>query len=209
MEDPVLPLDEWSDQSLVSRVCQDDAAAFSVLYDRYVRSIYALAAHMLDAEEAEDVVQEVFLRLWKKAHQYQETRGAFSTWLFAIARYNVLDRLRKYHQRLRLDKAWDIETLFSQAGAARSEVEEQIWQNHIGENVLYALSGLPAEQRRVLVLAYFSGLSHATIANHLGLPLGTVKKRIRLGLTKLRKTLTRGGILQDQEEDPISLQNEP
>ena len=209
MEDPVLPLDECSDQSLVSRVCQDDAAAFSVLYDRYVRSVYALAAHMLDPQEAEDVVQEVFLRLWKKAHQYQETRGAFSTWLFAIARYNVLDRLRKYHQQQRLDKAWDIEILFSQPLSEHSEVEEQFWQNHIGENVLYALSGLPAEQRRVLVLAYFSGLSHATIANHLGLPLGTVKKRIRLGLAKLRKTLTRGGILQDQEEDPISLQNEP
>ena len=209
MEDAALPLDKLSDKSLVSRVCQDDAAAFSVLYDRYVGPVYALAAHMLDPQEAEDVVQEVFLRLWKKAHQYQETRGAFSTWLFAIARYNVLDRLRKYHQQQRFDRAWDIEMLFSQAITERNAVEEQVWQLQLGENILFALSALPAEQRRVLVLSYFGGMSHGAIADHLGLPLGTVKKRIRLGLDKLRKTLTRGGILQDQKEDPISLQNEP
>ena len=177
-----------SDEALVERVCRQDVRAFSQLYDRYARPVYVLAVTVLDRAEAEEIVQEVFLRLWRKAEQFRPERGPFGAWFMTIARHQVWDVLRHLHREPSL-AAEVIDQLLTESGNNVSDVEEEAWSQEVGEALLHALKGLPAEQRRALVLAYFGGLSQSSIAHHLGWPLGTVKKRIRLGLQKLRNAL--------------------
>ena len=180
---------EPSDEALVTRVAHGDLTAFSALYDRYHRPVYAMAAHLLGSAEAEEVVQETFLGLWRNAAQFDETRGRFAPWLLAIGRHEVLARLRRRSREQRLALAEDIDRLLATAPDRALDVEEQVWRRERGEFIHQALNELPPEQRRVLVLAYFAELSQATIAASLGWPLGTVKKRVRLGLQKLRQNL--------------------
>ena len=188
VQDSHQPLDP-SDEALVERVRRyHDVTAFSVLYDRYARSVYVLAVTALDRAEAEEIVQEVFLRLWRKAHQFQPERGPFGAWFMTIARHHVWDVLRRLHREPSL-AAEVIDELLMKSSISAANVEEEAWSQEVGEAVLHALQGLPAEQRRALVLADFGGLSQSSIAQHLGWPLGTVKKRIRLGLQKLRTAL--------------------
>jgi RNA polymerase sigma-70 factor, ECF subfamily len=187
VQDSHQPLDP-SDEALVERVRRQDVTAFSVLYDRYARSIYILAVTALDRAEAEEIVQEVFLRLWRKADQFRPERGPFGAWFMTIARHHIWDVLRQLHREPSL-AAEIIDELLMKSSISAVNVEEEVWSQEMGEAVLYALQGLPAEQRRALVLAYFGGLSQSSIAQHLGWPLGTVKKRIRLGLQKLRTAL--------------------
>ena len=189
MAEPWLTSPEPSDEVLVGRVAAGDLTAYSLLYDRYDRPVYAMAAHLLGAAEADDVVQEVFLRLWRSAAQFDETRGRFAPWLLAIARHEVLARLRRRTREQRLSLADDIDRLLATAPDHAIDVEEQVWRRERGDLILRALNELPPEQRRVLVLAYFGELSQSTIAASLGWPLGTVKKRVRLGLQKLRQAL--------------------
>jgi RNA polymerase sigma-70 factor (ECF subfamily) len=187
--EPWLTPPEPTDEALVARVVAGDLAAFSLLYDRYDRPVYAMASHLLGAAEAEDVVQEVFLRLWRGVDQFDERRGRFAPWFLAIARHEVLARLRRRSREQRLALVEDIDRLLAAAPDPAIDVEEQVWQRERGALILAALNELPPEQRRVLVLAYFGELSQTTIAASLGWPLGTVKKRVRLGLQKLRQAL--------------------
>jgi RNA polymerase sigma-70 factor, ECF subfamily len=187
--EPWLTSPEPSDEALVGRVANGDLTAFSLLYDRYDRPVYAIAAHLLGAGEADDVVQEVFLRLWRSAAQFEETRGRFAPWLLAIARHEVLARVRRRSREQRLALAEDIDRLIATAPDPTIAVEDQVWRRERGDLILQALNELPPEQRRVLVLAYFGELSQTTIAASLDCPLGTVKKRLRLGLHKLRQAL--------------------
>jgi RNA polymerase sigma-70 factor (ECF subfamily) len=181
------PIDP-SDEVLAARVSAQDGAAFGMLYDRYARPVYVMAAHMLGGAEAEEIVQEVFLRLWRRAHQYRVERGPFKPWFMAIARHHVLDELRR--RNLAPTVAADrLDQVLADGLENVREVEETAWSRERSEAVLHALKGIPAEQRRALVLAYFGDLSHRSIAEYLGWPLGTVKKRIRLGLQKLRDVL--------------------
>jgi RNA polymerase sigma-70 factor (ECF subfamily) len=175
-----------SDASLAKRVADRDVAAFASLYDRYVREVYAMAAHLLGSADAEEVVQDVFLRLWERARQFEPRRGSFGGWFMSLARHRIVDELRR--RRTRELPLADIEELLAGAQNA-GEVDEAVQQNERGARVLQALRALPAEQRQVLVLSYFGGLSQTAIAQSLGWPLGTVKKRVRLGLEKLRVSL--------------------
>jgi RNA polymerase sigma-70 factor, ECF subfamily len=179
---------EPSDEALVERVRRQDMAAFGLLYDRYARSVYVLAVTALDRAEAEEIVQEVFLHLWRKADQFQSERGPFGAWFMTIARHHVWDVSRRLHREPSLS-AEVIDQLLMESAISAANVEEEAWSKEVGEAVLHALQGLPAEQRRVLILAYFGGLSQSSIAQSLGWPLGTVKKRIRLGMQKLRTAL--------------------
>jgi RNA polymerase sigma-70 factor, ECF subfamily len=180
---------EPSDEALATRVADGDLTAFSALYDRYERPVYVMAAHLLGGAEAEEVVQETFLRLWRSAAQFDEARGRFAPWLLAIARHEVLARLRRRSREQRWALVEEIDRLLAATPDPAIDVEEQVWRRTRGDLILQALNELPAEQRRVLVLAYFGELSQATIAASLGWPLGTVKKRVRLGLQKLRQAL--------------------
>jgi RNA polymerase sigma-70 factor, ECF subfamily len=175
-----------TDEALVARVVLRDEAAFAMLYDRYGRVVYTLAAHTLGPTEAEEVVQDVFLRLWQKAHQFDVGRNRFAAWFMAIARHRVVDSLKSHGQRRQQVALEDIEHLLA---TAKADLEDTAWQQARGAAALSALQDLPPEQRQVIVLAYFGGLSQSTLAERLGWPLGTVKKRIRLGLQKLRAAL--------------------
>ena len=195
---PLQPL-EAADEALAVRVCRRDPAALAHLYDRYARAVYALAAHTLGPGDAEEVVQDVFLTLWSKAEQFDPARSAFGAWFMAIARHRVLDELRRRGYQRRLRAAEAVDRALAQAVDPALSVEDEVWQRESGAAVLRALQRLPEEQRRVLVLGYFGGLSHAAMASHLGWPLGTVKKRIRLGLQKLRAAL--GGLAPVAEDE--------
>ena len=183
------PLPEPSDEALAARVAQRDVAAFGLLFDRYAQLIYVFAGHMLGTADADEIVQEVFLRFWKSASQFDRTRGSFRGWFMAIARHQILNELRRRSQEQRWLAADQIDSLLAEAADPSVDVEEAAWLRERQDVVLRALEELPDEQRRALVLAYFGGLSHSAIAQQLGWPLGTVKKRIQLGLQKLRAAL--------------------
>lgn len=184
---------EASDEALAARVAVRDVAAFELLYDRYVRLVYALAARSFGAAEAQEIVQDIFLQLWRAASQFDPERGRFAPWFTAIARHRVLAQLGARGRQPRLAVADAIETALAQAPDPGPSIEEIAEHSEAAETALRALQSLPPEQRRVLVLAYFAGMSQSAIASHLDIPLGTVKKRVRLGMQKLRTALANPG----------------
>jgi RNA polymerase sigma-70 factor (ECF subfamily) len=136
--------------------------------------------------DAEEVVQEVFLRLWKKAGQFEARRGSFKSWFMAVARNYVLDELKRRNRERRLLVAQKIEHFVAATADPDVDLAEEAWLRERRRVLLHALKSLPAEQRQAIILAYFGGLSQSSIAQHTNWPLGTVKKRVRLGLQKLR-----------------------
>jgi RNA polymerase sigma-70 factor (ECF subfamily) len=181
---------EPDDEQLVAQVIHRDTAAFGALFDRYASLVYALAFHLLGAADADEVVQEVFLRLWRRAHQFDPARGSFRAWFMAIARNEVLNRLRARTFQQQLQVAEQADRLLAEAADPAPDPADAVWVRERQDAVLRALGDLPPEQRQAIVLAYFGGMSHTAIAEHLGWPLGTVKKRIQLGIRKLRVALT-------------------
>jgi RNA polymerase sigma-70 factor (ECF subfamily) len=177
------------DEELAAQVAQGDLTAFSLLYDRYAQQVYAWAAHACGPARAEDLVQEVFLCLWISARQFNERRGPFAAWFLAIARHAIGKELAKLSAEARLRAASEIADLIDDVADASIDVEDEVWRHEQGDILRQALQALPAEQRRVLVLAYFGGMSQTALAKSLGWPLGTVKKRVWLGLNKLRGLL--------------------
>jgi RNA polymerase sigma-70 factor (ECF subfamily) len=166
-------------------VARGDERALATLYDSYSRILFGLILRILnDREEAEDVLQEVFLQVWRRAADYDERRGRPFTWLVTLARSRAIDRLRALGSRQRAVTESAREVSEEVSDAARDA-----FKSEQGEIVRRALAELPEEQRRALVLAYFEGLSQSEIAVRLGAPLGTVKTRMRSGLMKLRELL--------------------
>ena len=166
-----------------------DETALGALYDRWVRSLYSLVLHLLkDPDEAEDVVEETFWQAWRKAGSYEPSRGAVSTWLLTIGRRKALDRLRA-RKRSREDLI-DGERSFADIPSSEPDPSIDVEGAELRENVRLALNTLPSEQREVLELGYFSGLSQSEIADVTGQPLGTVKTRMRLAMQKLREPLS-------------------
>ncbi len=186
------------DEELARRVGQHDKVAFTELYDRYARSVYALAVHVLGSTEAEEAVQEIFLRFWNKADQFDAARGSFGAWFMTTARHRILDKLRTQSRQQRIVVGEAIDELLSNVADGSVSVEDQAWLRLQGNVILSALNELPFEQRQVIVLAYFGGLSQSVMAEYLGLPLGTVKKRVQLGMQKLRTALERQGIREQE-----------
>lgn len=170
-------MNETPAASLLVRLVQGDRSALAEFYDRYAGPVYGIVLRLLrDVHEAEDVVQEVFLQVWRQAERYDPARGKPEAWLFTIARTRALDRLRRRAARREENAdAAPPPTLFPQ-----------------GETVLAvrkALAALNADQRRAVELAYYGGLTQSEIAETLGEPLGTIKTRIRTALIRLRETL--------------------
>ena len=168
-----------------------DAEAFAALYDRHGRAAYSLAYRMMgERQEAEDVVQEAFIKVWRSAGGYRVGRGSVRTWILSIVHNRGIDQLRSHASRRRTqDKV--------EASAPKSEPSEafsEAWANTQREQVREALNTLPQEQLKILELAYFSGYTHVEIAERLDLPLGTVKGRMRLGLRKIRDHFETRGI---------------
>lgn len=152
------------------------------LYDRYASRVYGLALKMLgDPMMAEDVSQDAFVRLWNRAETYRPERGAFSTWILTITRRIAIDRLRMLSRRPEIAYSID-ERDWETPVAKGSMASSDRWRT-----LASLIEDIPSEQRIVIELAYFFGLSHRQIAEHTSVPLGTVKTRIRLGLEKLRE----------------------
>ncbi|MDP9265855.1 MAG: sigma-70 family RNA polymerase sigma factor [Chloroflexota bacterium] len=178
------------DGRLIARIAGGDADALGELYDRHGRVVFGVLYRMLASPEAaEEVVQDAFHSVWRQAGSYRTERGAVRTWLLAIARNAAIDWRRTKGRRL------DREAAIDEAGSLTddSRVDDQVITSLRAERVRIALSGLPAEQREVLGLAFWSGLSQTEIAARTGTPLGTVKSRVRLGMTKLRDRLSDEG----------------
>jgi RNA polymerase sigma-70 factor (ECF subfamily) len=192
---PRLPVD-LPDEALVARVVHGDVGAFEVLYDRYARPVYTLATYLLDPQAAEESVQEVFLRLWHRAGQFDPTRGVFAAWFMAIARHHVRAELRRRGREQQLTAAGEVEAVLAAVQDPDPEVDDIVWSRNCAAAVRKAMRDLPPDQRQAVVMAYFGDLSHREIAEAMGWPLGTVKKRIQLGMAKLRAALEATGDVQ-------------
>ena len=167
----------------MSLVPRGDAEAFAVLYDRHSRVAYSLAYRMMgERQAAEDLLQDAFLEIWRRAATYRAERGSLRTWILSIVHNRGIDRLRSLSSRRRTQEKVEAEAPTSQPSEAFAET----WRNSQREQVRAAMSTLPPEQLKILELAYFSGYTHVEIAELLDVPLGTVKSRMRLGLKKMR-----------------------
>jgi RNA polymerase sigma factor (sigma-70 family) len=177
-----------SDEQLLAGLVQRDLFALEELYDQYSKVAYSLAYRIVgDRGAAEDVVQEAFLSVWRQAGTFRRERAAVRTWLMSIVHHRSIDRLRSaagagttvpYHELPEEKEEPDKPSIWQQA-----------WNNVRGDLVRRALDKLPAEQKKSIELAYFSGYTQSEIAALMGVPLGTVKGRMRIGLQKLRSML--------------------
>jgi len=170
-----------SDGDLIRRVARRDANAFEALYRRYARSVFGLALRRLgDRMNAEDAVQETFAAIWRSARTYKPERGPGAPWLYAVARNAVVDRSRG-----RSEPPGEGPEIASDdpSPAERAETSYTAWRVH------RALEGLGPNEREVIELAYYGGLSQSEVADYLNIPLGTVKTRTRAGLGHLADLL--------------------
>src|SRR5262245_60856655 len=171
---------------LIQRAAAQDREAFSRLYDRFSSLVFTLAMRMLRGrDDAEDLLQEVFIQVWRQAANYSQERGSPEAWIVNIARSRAIDKLRSIR---RMEKSF---TLTDDPGRAESaeSVESNVAQSEAKLTMNSALANLPEAQRRVLELAYFDGLSQTEIADRIKEPLGTVKTRMRSGIQRLRDML--------------------
>ena len=165
------------DTVLLAALGRGDEQAIAALFDRYSRLVYSIALRILrDASAAEDVMQEIFLRIWRDPTTFITTRGTLGGWLAVIARNRSIDVLRRRHPTGTLE---DIQL------KSQSDVYSEVEKYLLLERIRLVVAQLPPEQRSVLEMAFFDGCTHAEIAEHTGQPLGTIKTRVRSALQKL------------------------
>jgi RNA polymerase sigma-70 factor (ECF subfamily) len=180
------------DDELMDGLGRRDIAAFEALYDRYGDLVYSVSLRVVgDTHVAEEVAQDVFLRVWRRPEQFDLSRGKFVTWLLSVTRNRSIDEQRKRGRRWRHEArtAGDDE---EDVLPSRNERDDPALATVLADEraaVRAAMEVLPAEQKLAIQLAYFGGLTQQEIANKLGQPLGTVKTRIRLGMQKMRGAL--------------------
>jgi RNA polymerase sigma-70 factor (ECF subfamily) len=175
---------EFDELELLRRVSAGDEEALVALHARYVNLVYSVAYRVLnDAMAAEEITQDTFMRLWNKSYTYDPDKGRFITWLLTVTRRLAIDLLRQRKRRT------------PQAGMVFMDEAPQLWEevlttdtgsSELRRTLKSVLGQLPAEQKELIELTYFYGMTHSDIAETTGLPLGTVKTRIRLGMQKLR-----------------------
>jgi RNA polymerase sigma-70 factor (ECF subfamily) len=185
---------EPTDEELISAICLGAEWAIELLYQRYYRLAYALAYRILcESTAAEDIVQEAFLSIWRKAASYLKQHGSVYSWIQAIVHHRAIDKVRSSANR---DRNWTpLQTEGEQdPPSEQPDVWEQAWNQERGQLIRAVLAQLPPEQRLVIEQAYFGGLTHAEIAEKYNIPLGTVKGRMRLGLQKMRRLLEELGL---------------
>ncbi|MPZ98162.1 MAG: sigma-70 family RNA polymerase sigma factor [Dehalococcoidia bacterium] len=168
-----------------------DLRALERLYDRYSALVFSVSLRVLhDRQLAEDVVQEVFLRLWRQPASYDPERGRFISWLMSVTRNRALDEQRRVSRRLRIEDQEEEPGRELQSHDRGDDPQLELVLQEQRRAVREALTRLPPAQRRVIELAYFGGLTQVEIAEQTGDPLGTVKTRVRLAMQKLREALS-------------------
>lgn len=189
-----IPVDQLTDEMLIGAIAKEGVWAMEPLYERYHRMMYSLAYRMVaDHQVAEDLLQDAFLSIWKRATSYSSQAGAVRSWLLSIMHHRTIDYLRAVRHRSTLKEAtW--EEVERDERTAFPDVWDEAWQHVQSAKVREALVSLPTEQRMVIELAYFQGWTHSEIAEGCQIPLGTVKARMRLGLIRLKKRLEEMGI---------------
>jgi RNA polymerase sigma-70 factor (ECF subfamily) len=189
-----LPPGEPSDEALISAIAGGAVWAMEPLYQRYSRILYSLAYRMVaDHQIAEDLLQDAFLAVWRRATSYSPQSGAVRSWLVSIVHHRTIDYLRGVRRRSALKEAtWEEVELDERA--AFPDVWEEAWRSVQSSQVRAALMDIPTEQRMVIELAYFQGWTHTEISQGCQIPLGTVKARMRLGLQHLKKALEKMGV---------------
>jgi len=176
--DPLL-----NESALIQRVAEGDQQAFLALYDYYAARVHALNLRILgNAMMAEEATQDTFLKFWSRARLYLAERGSFIVWLLTIARRTSLDRLRMEGRRPLLSDSQDPETIWPLLSNSNQDSEEARWRS-----LYFIVHDLPEEQRQVIELAYYQGMSQSEISAELGWPLGTVKTRMRAAMGALRR----------------------
>jgi RNA polymerase sigma-70 factor, ECF subfamily len=180
-----------SDAALAQRLLRRDVNAFEQLYDRHSRIVYSVVLRILrQVSTAEEVVQEVFLQVWRNSSQYDARRGPFIPWLVTLARNRALDHLRLKSERQRRLEEQPSDPIGGMPQVAfEPQYEQALDEKRRAERVRSLIASLPSQQRRAIELAFFAGLSHSEIAAALKEPLGTVKSWIRNALLKLKEEL--------------------
>jgi RNA polymerase sigma-70 factor (ECF subfamily) len=175
---PVTRTDAGDEMRLVARIRAGDQQALSELYDRYSHVVYGVALRILqDTGAAEDILQDIFLQLWRRPDAFDSSRGSLAAWLAVIARHRSIDRLRRRRPET------DIEDCVITGGAdPRDETERSV----MIEQVRVVMNEMSSDQRTAMEMAFFQGMTHTEIAEKTGEPLGTIKTRIRSGLQMLR-----------------------
>ncbi len=173
------------DDFLLQQVALGDENAFALLYDRYGRSAYSLAYRILkDVQTAEDVVQDVFLNVWRLASSFDARRGSARSWLLAMVHHRSIDNIRQRRDKTQMNLPMELKQPGTETG---------VWQEVMGnldrQDIEKALKQIPMEQRKAIELAFFIGYTHREIADDARIPLGTVKSRSRMGMEKLRDLL--------------------
>jgi RNA polymerase sigma-70 factor, ECF subfamily len=180
------------DVSLLQRILARDTAAVAELYDRHSRLLFGLITRILrDRAEAEEILQQVFVRVWTRAELYDPRLGGPMPWLVRLARNCAIDRLRA--RRARDGAGWTpLDESMAEPAASNTDIrtpEAAALDAERRGKVMDALDALPAEQRRLIEAAFFEGYTHSELAERFGLPLGTVKTRIRAGMIAMRQRL--------------------
>lgn len=187
-----LTKDAERDREIMTRIKARDSAALSELYDFYNRLLFGLILSILKKrEEAEDILQEVFITIWEKAEQFDLDKGTVYTWIVSLARNKSIDRLRSkvYKEQKKQSASLDNEDVFYPLYSDEQDPLEQTILADRAKSVHEALDQISDKQRKVLQVAYFNGMSQSEIAEVFGIPLGTVKTRMRDGMIKLRELL--------------------
>ena len=184
--------------ALLARIVARDERAVEELYQRYSGPLYSLAWQVTRSERfSQDVVQEVFIAIWKDAGRFDPSRGSVGPWLFSLARHKAIDLVRR-EQTVRKRTA-DVDLEFEHSP---DDVDQEAWLGIRRDRVRAAIQELSAPQREALELAFFGGLTHVEVADQLGIPLGTAKTRIRSALLRLRDIL---GSSVSESEEPMRL----
>jgi RNA polymerase sigma factor (sigma-70 family) len=191
-----LPIDQLSDEVLLSAMARGAVWAMEMLYERYSRILYSLAYRMVgDHHVAEDLLQDAFLAVWRRATSYSPQSGAARSWIVSIMHHRTIDHLRSVRRRSTLkETTW--EEVERDERTAFPDAWDEAWQNIQSAKIREALMKLPTEQRMVIELAYFQGWTHSEIAEGCQIPLGTVKARMRLGLTRLKRVVEEMGFCE-------------
>ncbi|SFM14786.1 RNA polymerase sigma-70 factor, ECF subfamily [Paenibacillus sp. 1_12] len=180
------------DQELMKRIAAKDEEALKQLYDHYEKPIYSFAYRMVrDAMMSEEIVQELFLRIWNTAERFDGTQGKLTSWMFTLTRNITIDLLRKKRSRTPQSMAEPDQLQF--VADERMNTELDVEKKWVGEQVKAALDDLNEDQKKVVEWIYYQGFTHQEVSDMHAIPLGTVKSRVRLAMKQLQRHLSDGG----------------